>query len=119
MKQLLLYFLLFFSTCAVAQSFTHNFVGEAEYGIATSPLNQENPIISIFPNPTADFITIDDNENAVSSATIFNLLGKKVITFTVNGPTTYDLMALQKGIYLVQLKDGQDNILQTVRVKKI
>ena len=119
MKHILLYIFVCISTCVVAQGFTSSFVSDDSYGITSATFNNPDPSVTIFPNPTADFIKIHDKEGIVSTAIIFNLLGKEVATIQVNGASTYDMMDHQKGIYLIQLKDKQGQILQTVRLKKI
>jgi len=119
MKHILLYLFICLSTCLVAQSYTQTFVSDDEYGILSSLFEDTNPEVSIYPNPTADFITIEDKQEVVNVAIIFNLLGKEVGTFSVKGSSSYDMSLLQKGIYLVQLMDKQGQILQTIRVKKI
>jgi len=119
MKHILLYIFVCISTCVVAQGFSSSFMSNDDYGISSSSLNYSNPVVAIFPNPTTDFINIQDKEGVVSTAIIFNLLGKEVATIQVKGSCTYDMMTHQKGIYLVQLKDKQGQILQTVRLKKI
>jgi len=119
MKHILLYIFICISTCVVAQGFSSSFVYEEEYGIANTSFDYTDPTISIFPNPTTDVINIEDKEGLISTATIFNLLGKEIATFQVKGSSTYDMMDHHKGIYLIQLKDNQGQILQTVRLKKI
>jgi len=118
MKHFLLYIFIFFNTCCFAQQITNSFVNDDLYGVSTSFSNTD-PKISIFPNPTSDFIVIDDESGEVATATLYNLLGKEVISFKVSSSTKFDLMDFQKGIYLVQLKDAQDKIIQTVRIRKI
>ena len=119
MKHILLYFFICFSTCLVAQNYSMTFVSNDEYGISNFNNRDTNPEVSVFPNPTSDFITIEDKNEVVSTATIFNLLGKEVGTFNVNGLQRYDMSHLFNGIYLVQLKDKEGLILQTIRIKKI
>jgi len=99
-----------------AQNYTQTFVSADIYGASSA---DNNPNVSIFPNPTSDFITVEDKDGVVASATIFNLLGKEIATFKVDGINRYNMMSLQKGIYLVQLKDEKALTLQTVRIKKI
>lgn len=116
MKHIILYTFICISTCVFAQSYTQPFISTDLYGVSGIA---NNPNVSIFPNPTSDFINIEDKDGVVATATIFNLIGKEIATFKVDDITRYDMMSLQKGIYLVQLKDDKDLTLQTVRIKKI
>jgi hypothetical protein len=120
MKHILLFIFICISTCAAAQSFSYSFVADSdEYGISNVSPKSAEPSITIYPNPTTDFINIHDKNGVISTATLFNLLGKELVSIRVDGTSTYDMMAHDKGIYLVQLKDNQGQILQTVRLKKI
>ena len=118
MKNILLYVFICFTTCCAAQSFSQSFVADETYGISSS-LSNPDPKISIFPNPATEFITIEDSENVVARVTFYNVLGKEIATYEANDRKTFDMMSFQNGIYLVQLKDNQDQILRTIRVRKI
>jgi len=118
MKNLLLCILICFSTCVWAQSFSQKFVADDVYGISNSAL-ETNPEISIFPNPASDFITIEDKKDMVKKVTFFNVLGKEIISYDASSNKKFNMMDFQNGIYLVQLKDKEGQILQTIRVRKI
>ncbi len=118
MKNILLYIFICFTTCCAAQSFSQTFVGEEMYGISSN-LDNPSPKITIFPNPASDFITIDDKENVVHRVTFFNVLGKEIVSYDASTQKKFEMMDFQNGIYLVQLKDNQDQILKTIRVRKI
>ncbi len=118
MKNILLYVFICFTTCCAAQSFSQSFVADDTYGISSS-LNNTDPKISIFPNPASDFITIDDAADVVHRVTFFNVLGKEIISHDASSTKKFNMMDFQNGIYLVQLKDNQGQILRTIRVRKI
>ncbi len=118
MKNLLLCILICFTTCAWAQSFSQKFVADDVYGISGSSFDT-NPEISIFPNPASDFITIEDKQDVVKKVTFFNVLGKEIISYDASSNKKFNMMDFQNGIYLVQLKDHEGQILQTIRVRKI
>ena len=118
MKNLLLYIFISFSTCCWAQSFTQSFVADDMYGIA-SVSDHTDPSISVFPNPASEFISIDDQNNLVKQVTFYNVLGKEIISFDASATNKFSIMDFQNGIYLVQLKGHEGQILQTIRVRKI
>ena len=118
MKNLLLCMLICFTTCVWAQGFSQRFVADDSYGISSTSYNT-NPDISIFPNPASDYITIEDKKDVVKRVTFFNVLGKEIISHDASSNKKFDMMDFQNGIYLVQLKDQEGQILQTIRVRKI
>ena len=118
MKNILLYAFICFTTCCVAQSASQTFVGDDAYGISSN-IEPTNPKISIFPNPASDFITIEDAGKIVHRVTFFNVLGKEIKSYDASSTKKFDMMDFQNGIYLVQLKDNQDQIIRTIRVRKI
>lgn len=118
MKYTLLYIFIFLTTCCWAQSFEQYIVAEDAYGISSN-FNNTDPKVSIFPNPTSDFISIEDKAGVVHQITFYNVLGKEVISYNSTVDKKFDIMNFQKGIYLLQLKDQEGQILQTIRLKKI
>lgn len=71
--------------------------------------------INLFPNPTSghiNFAVALDRPTDLRFE-VLNPLGQAVYTFTeskfVNGVLTYDLSALAKGVYFVQITDDQNN----------
>ncbi|QVY66116.1 T9SS type A sorting domain-containing protein [Polaribacter sp. Q13] len=61
--------------------------------------------IAVFPNPTTDFISIENATNEIKSVTIFNVMGKQVKTF--NKHSNLDVSNLAKGIYLLKTNTGR------------
>ena len=70
--------------------------------------------ISVFPNPTSDFITIKINKETISkrlTVKIYSLEGKEVVNDeieTVNH--SIPVSHLSKGVYMISLLDGQEII---------
>ncbi len=62
----------------------------------------EAPSISLFPNPTTDFINISSKENI--SLQLNDMNGKTISEFTTdeNGQATVDLRELPNGVYFLQ-----------------
>jgi hypothetical protein len=87
--------------------------------LATESFNTE--IISIYPNPAKDFITIDSgNLTNVSGWTIkiVNTLGQEVFNGAMN--TQQYVVPLSscsgKGVYFVKIYDGSNNLMNTKKV---
>ena len=62
-------------------------------------------ILSVFPNPTSDYIRIEMSENAAQNKiTIMNLSGQELITRQITETKTQlDISALPSGVYFVRL----------------
>jgi len=72
--------------------------------------------IKIYPNPTNDKFVIDcENFNMVK---LYDMLGKEVLTQTVNGKTEINISHLPKGIYSVQILSGDSVIGKSKIVKQ-
>lgn len=59
-----------------------------------------NSLITVFPNPTLDFVTINSNVT-IDYASLYDVTGKEVLTSTK--PTTISLSNLPSGVYLLKL----------------
>ena len=64
--------------------------------------------ISIYPNPTSDFITIKTAENSNVNYEIIDMMGKKLNFGSFQFSTTIDITNLTNGIYYVQLKTDKE-----------
>ena len=59
--------------------------------------------MTIYPNPTANYLFIEGNVNPVSIY-IYNLLGAKVIA--KSNTNKIDVSELSKGVYIINISDG-------------
>ncbi|MES2590943.1 MAG: ELWxxDGT repeat protein [Bacteroidota bacterium] len=75
---------------------------------SVSEVESEN-IISVFPNPANDFITIENKNAKLRSAyVIFNAIGQQVLRGKLTGEkTTVDISHLQSGFYLFQIGETE------------
>jgi DNA-binding beta-propeller fold protein YncE len=73
--------------------------------------------VSVFPNPTTEFITVT-NEEAVKNIQIFNFTGRKMKNFDVVKGERYDVADLPNGLYFVQLIGRNNKVLATQRLTK-
>lgn len=77
----------------------------------------DNPVISIFPNPATEYITVS-NEDAVRNIVLFNMVGRKMRTFTIEKGEKYEIGDLPNGLYVVQLFGKTNKVLTTQRLTK-
>lgn len=71
----------------------------------------------IYPNPTFDSFSIK-NDSEVDEISIFNIVGKKVLTESHITGEEHKVSELKRGIYLVRLLNEDDEVLQVIRLTK-
>lgn len=62
-----------------------------------------NSTLSVYPNPVSDRITIADKDLKGSTYFIYDQLGQKVMTGTIDNDQSIDVKMLSKGIYFLEL----------------
>lgn len=73
--------------------------------------------LRIFPNPVADHFEIGNSER-IASIRVINMVGREVRKFGYTPKQPYNISDLPPGMYLVQLRDDNDQVIHTQRVKK-
>ena len=73
--------------------------------------------LRIFPNPVSTTFEIGHSDR-VQDVLVINMVGREVKAFDFGVKKKYDITDLPQGMYLVQLKDADDNVIHTQRVKK-
>ncbi len=84
-------------------------MGVYEFG-ASSTASIKDEIkdgFTMYPNPVNTILNIQLNEDNFKSAEIYNLLGRKVLVSTT---TQVNVSQLSKGIYLIKVKNNQNQI---------
>ena len=71
--------------------------------------------IRVYPNPTTDFIQVNDNPS-IETVAVYNLAGMQVRTFAFVTDKRYYVGDLPKGMYLVQLLGRNRERLVTKRL---
>lgn len=77
----------------------------------------ENTSLQVFPNPAVDYITISSSQS-VQHITVYNLLGRKMKSFTYIEGDRYFIGDLPKGMYLVQMTGKDARLISTQRLSK-
>ncbi|HRI58142.1 MAG TPA: T9SS type A sorting domain-containing protein [Saprospiraceae bacterium] len=87
-------------------------------GVALGAQSNSKPDLSVFPNPTTEYISVQDKNDAVGFLSVFNLVGKKVKEFEFVKGEQYYIADLPKGMYLVQILDRSKRNLTTQKIEK-
>lgn len=87
-------------------------------GVALRAQSNSKPDLSVFPNPTTEYISVQDKNDAVGFLSVFNLVGKKVKEFEFVKGEQYYVADLPKGMYLVQILDRSKRNLTTQKLEK-
>ena len=85
-------------------------------GINPPPVIQAQPApvavqVIIYPNPSTGSFTIQTNTPASQSVQMFNMLGRMVLTETINGTTTVNADSLPAGVYLIRIGSSPANLI--------
>ena len=98
-----------------------NIIASAEYDITiegfTSVSEAEKASIKLYPNPTSDYITLNEN-SIVDELVVYNVIGQPVRSFEAENGLNYNISDLPNGLYLVSLLDKEKDIIKTLRVSK-
>ena len=78
---------------------------------------QGDGVPSVYPNPTEDYVRLDRDEG-VEKLTVYNLVGRKMLSYPVSKGGKYDLSTLPPGMYLIRLEDAEQKIVGTRRVQR-
>ncbi|MCP4910474.1 MAG: T9SS type A sorting domain-containing protein, partial [Bacteroidetes bacterium] len=76
---------------------------EEECSLGSVAVNTFELGISVYPNPTNNYLFIEGNKNSISFS-IYNLLGKKVMS--VKNSNRVDVRDLSNGVYTIRISDG-------------
>ena len=100
--------------------------GDMVYMFQTWPTSvkdfDNNNLVSIYPNPATDKITIALTDKRIASVQVVNVIGRKMARFEVDPSRdhslTYNLDHVANGVYLLQFSDSKGKILGVRRVTK-
>ncbi len=81
-------------------------------------LENKKLLVEIFPNPTTSILKINNDQNQFQNASIEikNTLGQTVLSFTFN--PEIDISSLTTGIYFLQIKTGDDKVMNAKFMKQ-
>jgi hypothetical protein len=85
-----------------------------ESGITDNEIEE----IEAYPNPVSEFLVVSGQKLAGITIELYNLLGQKMSPSIEAKNQGYRLgvQALPEGIYLLQIRDRNDNLIKTERI---
>lgn len=78
----------------------------AASNISTSLIDVDLNSIEIYPNPTSEIINVKLNQQLVSKAMIYDLLGNKMIEKEIKAETQINISQLPSGIYFLEIDNA-------------
>jgi parallel beta-helix repeat protein len=90
-------------------------IGAYEYFNQLSIDNLERINLRIYPNPVNENLYIRSENQNVNNVTIIDITGKQVLSCSIIEGNKLDVSNLKPGLYLLNIKDGNNNIV----VKKL
>jgi len=73
-------------------------------GVGVEENDDHQQILSIYPNPSSQTITLDYRSLKATQATISDITGKIIATFEINSDkTTFDITSLTSGLYFIRI----------------
>jgi hypothetical protein len=88
------------------------------FGLSLRSQTTAKSVLSIFPNPATEFISVNDHTDQVGEIAIYNMVGRRIKLFEFVKGENYSVADLPKGMYLVQLIDKAKQVITTQKVDK-
>ena len=77
-----------------------------------------NDYLSVYPNPTQDYITLTMKDTRFSSIEVFNVIGTRIMSETIKGRgLTLDVRSYPEGVYFVTCR-GSNSVCTAKFIKK-
>ena len=73
--------------------------------------------VHIYPNPATNYISVSDHKK-VDEIAIYNVVGKLIRRFKIEGDRKYKIEDLRDGMYLVRFFNDRGKLLSTQRLSK-
>lgn len=94
---------------------------ECDDGTGIGDINIDNKVMKLYPNPTADFVTIENNSQLnMETITVMNVLGQVVYKDAAQSSTKHrmNVSKLASGVYTVQIQTNEGVVIRKFEVLK-
>lgn len=86
--------------------------------LGAEELNIDSPQVFVGPNPTSDALNIYLYNNDKATVEVFDITGKTIMTQNINAHAEFDISKYANGIYTVNVKNKQGEVIKTSKVVK-
>ena len=107
MKKILLFTFFTLFTLAASAQIAQN---------SSNDFRSSRQSIKVFPNPAIDYIQLQDKEDEVANIFVYNIVGKKMVSFKNVEEEKKYYLDIPVGMYLIQLVDDYGKIISTKRL---
>lgn len=73
--------------------------------------------VSVYPNPSEGIVNVSVVNNEGISITVYDMMGKEILTKIAEGTTSIDLSGNGTGMYLVKVSNNNGSIVERVTIK--
>lgn len=101
------------SSVIITQGFHQSF----EAIVEALAIAEEAVVVSTYPNPTRDFLTIASENDQEINYRIYSLMGSKVTTGKFKQHTQLNIEKFAKGTYQLLLTNAQNQLIQTFKIQ--
>jgi hypothetical protein len=84
--------------------------------VGVNELSNEESSVKIYPNPSNGLFFFNKTRNI--EATVYDLLGSKVMSFPKNNYSTLNLTSLSNGVYFIHLSDNNKTQVEKIIISK-
>ena len=88
------------------------------FGFAASAQTARAATLKVYPNPTTDFISVNDQGDNTGYVSVYSLMGRNLREFNYIKDERYYVGDLPKGIYLIYLQDKNKKTISTQKIEK-
>jgi hypothetical protein len=81
-------------------------------------IEETNEAVSIYPNPTYDFVTINSSKS-FETASVYNINGQLIKQIEINELTKIDLSELESGVYFIRPSSSALNDSNVSKIVKL
>jgi Secretion system C-terminal sorting domain len=87
---------------------------------ASKESGKNNTGVRVFPNPTTDFFSIQDDYDVVERVVVYNMIGRVMKNYATNANNNnrYTITDLPEGLYVIRLLNARGGTVKTIRLNK-
>lgn len=88
------------------------------FGVTATAQSAKSALLKVYPNPTTEFISVNDQGENTGFVSVFSLMGRNLREFEFVKDDRYYIGDLPKGIYLIHIQDKNKKTISTHKIEK-